>query len=53
MAFPPGTRVRIATVRGEIRGVYRGLTPEGRLRLDRAGRPESFSFEEIQALDWE
>jgi BirA family biotin operon repressor/biotin-[acetyl-CoA-carboxylase] ligase len=53
MAFSPGTRVRIATVRDEIRGVYQGLTREGRLRLDLAGRPESFSFEEIQALDWE
>jgi BirA family biotin operon repressor/biotin-[acetyl-CoA-carboxylase] ligase len=53
MAFSPGTRVRMATAGDEIRGVYRGLTPEGRLRLERAGRPESFSFEEIQALDWE
>jgi hypothetical protein len=43
----------MATAGDEIRGVYRGLTPEGRLRLERAGRPESFSFEEIQALDWE
>ncbi|MGA2361991.1 MAG: biotin--[acetyl-CoA-carboxylase] ligase [Candidatus Aminicenantales bacterium] len=53
MAFSPGTRVRMATARDEIRGVYRGLTPEGRLRLDRPGRPESFPFEEILALDWE
>jgi BirA family biotin operon repressor/biotin-[acetyl-CoA-carboxylase] ligase len=53
MAFAPGTRVRVATLRDEIRGVYCGLTQEGRLRLERDGRPESLSFEEIRALDWE
>jgi BirA family biotin operon repressor/biotin-[acetyl-CoA-carboxylase] ligase len=53
MAFSPGTGVRVSTVYEEINGVYQGLTPEGRLRLERAGRPESFSFEEIQGLDWE
>lgn len=53
MAFSPGTRVRVTTVRGETGGEYRGLTPEGRLRLHGPGGPESFSFEEIQALNWE
>ena len=53
MAFSPGTRVRVTTVRGETGGEYRGLTPGGRLRLHGPGGPESFSFEEIQALDWE
>jgi len=53
MAFRPGTRVRVETSRDAIRGVYRGLTPQGRLRLERTGRPEFLSFEEIQALDWE
>jgi BirA family biotin operon repressor/biotin-[acetyl-CoA-carboxylase] ligase len=53
MAFSSGSRVRISTAREEIAGVYRGLTPEGRLRLERAGRPESLSFEEIRALDWD
>ncbi len=53
MAFSPGARVRVTTVRGECGGVFRGLTQEGRLRLQGPGRPGSFSFEEIQALDWE
>jgi BirA family biotin operon repressor/biotin-[acetyl-CoA-carboxylase] ligase len=53
MAFSPGSRVRLSTAHGERIGVYGGLTPEGRLRLEQAGRPESFPFEEIQALDWE
>jgi BirA family biotin operon repressor/biotin-[acetyl-CoA-carboxylase] ligase len=53
MAFSPGFRVRVTTVRGETGGVYRGLTPEGRLLLHGPGGPGSFSFEEIQALDWE
>jgi BirA family biotin operon repressor/biotin-[acetyl-CoA-carboxylase] ligase len=53
MAFSPGTRVRVTTDRGETGGVFRGLTPEGRLRLQGSAGPGSFSFEEIQALDWE
>jgi BirA family biotin operon repressor/biotin-[acetyl-CoA-carboxylase] ligase len=53
MAFRPGTRVRVETSRNVMTGVYRGLTPQGRLRLERAGRAECLSFEEIQALDWD
>jgi BirA family biotin operon repressor/biotin-[acetyl-CoA-carboxylase] ligase len=53
MAFSAGTRVRLSKVGEEVRGIYLGLTAEGRLRLGRDGRTESFSFEEIQALDWE
>jgi BirA family biotin operon repressor/biotin-[acetyl-CoA-carboxylase] ligase len=53
MAFSPGIRVRVGTAQGETAGVYRGLAPDGRLRLDGAGRPATFSFGEIQALDWE
>jgi BirA family biotin operon repressor/biotin-[acetyl-CoA-carboxylase] ligase len=53
MAFSRGQRVRLATAQGETAGIYQGLTPDGRLTLERAGRPTSFSFEEIQALDWD
>jgi BirA family biotin operon repressor/biotin-[acetyl-CoA-carboxylase] ligase len=53
MVFRPGAQVRVETSRGAIRGAYRGLTAQGRLRLDRAGRQEFLSFEEIQSLDWE
>lgn len=53
MAFAPGTRVRVTTAQGVSGGEFRGLTPEGRLGLQRPGGPGSFSFEDIQALDWE
>ena len=53
MAFFAGGRVKAATARGEAAGVFRGLTPEGRLRLETAGGEESLSFEEIRTLDWE
>lgn len=53
MAFSSGTRVRATTAQGESGGVFLGLTPEGRLRLQGPAGPGSFSFEDIQALDWE
>ncbi|MGZ4887482.1 MAG: biotin--[acetyl-CoA-carboxylase] ligase [Candidatus Aminicenantales bacterium] len=53
MAFAPGARVRVKTAQGERGGVFLGLTPEGRLGLQGPAGPESLSFEEIQALDWE
>lgn len=53
MPFSPGTRVRVSTAHGDISGIYRGLAEEGRLRVERAGRPLAVSFEEIQGLDWE
>jgi BirA family biotin operon repressor/biotin-[acetyl-CoA-carboxylase] ligase len=53
MAFSPGSRVRVSTTREDITGTYRGLAPEGRLRLERGGRPVLVSFEEIRGLDWE
>jgi BirA family biotin operon repressor/biotin-[acetyl-CoA-carboxylase] ligase len=53
MPFLPGTRVRVATAGGEKAGVFRGLTPEGRLRFEAAGGSGSVSLEEILGLDWE
>ncbi len=53
MAFSPGTGMRATTAGGEIGGTYRGLGPDGRLRLERAGLPESVAFEEILGLDWD
>jgi len=53
MAFSPGNPVRVGTAKGEIAGFYRGLAPDGRLRLDGTGGPAAFSFEEIRALDWD
>jgi BirA family transcriptional regulator, biotin operon repressor / biotin---[acetyl-CoA-carboxylase] ligase len=52
MAFFRGSGIRIATARGELSGTYLGLAPDGRLRLERTGRPESVPFEEILGLDW-
>jgi BirA family biotin operon repressor/biotin-[acetyl-CoA-carboxylase] ligase len=53
MAFSPGSRVRVSTTRADVTGIYRGLAPEGHLRLEREGPPLLVSFEEIQGLDWE
>lgn len=53
MAFSPGQRVRLVTAGGQGYGLFRGLGADGRLLLDGAGGPASFSSEEIEALDWE
>ncbi|HYA48853.1 MAG TPA: biotin--[acetyl-CoA-carboxylase] ligase [Burkholderiales bacterium] len=53
MAFRVGTRVRVATAGGETAGIFGGLTPEGRLRLESVGGPGSVSLEEILGLDWD
>jgi BirA family biotin operon repressor/biotin-[acetyl-CoA-carboxylase] ligase len=53
MAFLVGGRLRAATARGGTAGIFRGLAPDGRLRLDTASGPEFLSFEKIRALEWE
>ncbi len=53
MAFPPGTRVRVTGARGERSGLFRGLEPDGRLRLEPDGGPASLAFEDVLALDWD
>jgi BirA family biotin operon repressor/biotin-[acetyl-CoA-carboxylase] ligase len=53
MAFPPGTRLRVSGARGEMSGLFRGLEPDGRLRLEPDGGLASLAFEDVLALDWE
>ena len=53
MAFPCGARLRITGVRGETSGLFRGLEPDGRLRLEPDGGTASLAFEDVGALDWE
>jgi BirA family biotin operon repressor/biotin-[acetyl-CoA-carboxylase] ligase len=53
MAFSPGSRIRVSTARADVTGIYRGLAPEGHLRLETDERQVLVSFAEIQGLDWE
>ncbi len=53
MAFVPGDPVRVTTASGERPGIFRGLAGGGGLRLERSGRVELVSLEEIRGLDWD
>ena len=53
LAFSPGGLIHVSTGASDFRGVFRGLGPDGRLRLEVSGRAVSLTFEEVRALDWD
>ncbi len=53
MAFAPGAHLHIARGSGVLTGTYRGLSADGRLRLEAGGREETLSSEDIASLDWD
>ncbi len=53
MAFSLGERIFL-TARGKgLRGTFRGLSLEGRLRIETEADTEEIPFEDIQALEWD
>lgn len=50
-AFSPGDAVRVTTVAGTFRGVYRGLDEDGRLIVGRRRGAERVAFDDIRALE--